>query len=504
MNAPPLLIATCPGRTIPALRAEIQAATAAGADVAEIRLDRLPPAEREHLTALFPTPLPLLATVRSTVEGGEGPNDPSDRARDLRACHRLGFQFLDLELARDSALAEEWGAAEGPAPRIFLSAHRSGRTSTEDLRRLLETSRPPGAVVKLVLPCTFNRLWEDLLPGLQPLDRFAPYVLHTTGTTGPLLRAWAGRLGMSAVFSSLPERFGDAETAPVEPAQIPVDRLRGIVAGGSHGPLFAVVGKPVAHSRSPGVHSLWFRAEARSALFVALEFSDAQEFAESVGPLADGGFRGLNVTHPWKQVALGLASRAGAAAEAAGCANTLTLDHEEVAAENTDVAAVRRRLRELRDAGTWDDSPVTVLGAGGAARAVLSALATVGASAVVVARRSEAAEALAREFGATVPAAGSLRPTRLVVHATPAGRDGEGALALPWESVLGPETHVLDFVYAPAHPFLQAAARSRGGTYEDGSRLLVYQAAESYAIWWGSPPSRDLQEQALREVVCAA
>lgn len=504
MTASPLLIVTCPGRTISALRAEIQEASAAGADVAEIRLDRLPPGERDQLSALFPPPLPLLATVRSTAEGGEGPDESSDRARHLQVCYRLGFQFLDLEVARDSALVEEWGAATGPKPGLFLSAHLPGNTSTENIRRRLETSRPPGAVVKLVLPCTFNRLWEDLLPGLQPLDGYAPYVLHTTGPTGPLLRAWAGRLGMFAVFSSLPERFGTDRTGPVEPAQIPVDRLRSVAAGGWHGPLFAVVGKPVSHSRSPAVHSLWLRAESRPALFVALEFSDAQDFAESVGPLADGGFRGLNVTHPWKQVALGLASRAGPAAEAAGCANTLTFDHEEVSAENTDVAAVRRRLRELRDAGTWDDSPVTLLGAGGAARAVLSALATVGASAVVVARHPEAAEALAREFGASVPPAGSLRPTRLVVHATPAGREGEDVLALPWESVLGPETHVLDFVYAPANPFLRVAARSKGATYEDGSRLLVYQAAESYAIWWGSPPSRDLQEQALREVVCTA
>lgn len=358
-------------------------------------------------------------------------------------------------------------------------------------------------MVKVVLPCSVGRLFEELLPGLMPLDTFAPYVFHTTGSSGPILRAWARRLGMFAVYAALPEA-PDRTAPPVESSQIPADQLRSYLQPGSEGSLFAVVGHPIAHSQSPAIHSFWLRREGRRGLYVALDIETAEELAASLGPLASGGFLGLNVTHPWKQVALSLASRAGPAAEAAACANTLTFDPDGVAAENTDVAAVRRRLLELRTAGVWDETPVLVLGAGGAARSVLAAVRSVGGTGIVTARRHRVAQEIAREYGASAEDGRSIKPARVVFHATPAGREGAPQLELPWEQAIGASTHVVDFVYQPIHPFLRKGAEARGATYEDGSRLLVYQAAESYGMWWGSPPSEELQVAALKEVMCTA
>ena len=499
----PFLIASCPGRTVPAVKAELVRALEAGSDLGEVRLDRFSLEDRQHLEALFPTAIPLVATLRSRAEGGEGPDAPADRTPILEHAARLPFRFLDLEQARDSAVFETAHSRPAGGPSAIISSHLPESASVAEVCRLLELPRPPGAVRKVVLPCSFGKLWSELLPQLSPLGAFEPYVLHTTGPTGPLLRAWAHRLGMFAIYGSLPALTPTGPAETVEPAQLPVDRLRRYEDLGGLGPLFAVVGHPVEHSRSPALHSFWFGRERRNGLYVALDMASAEELAAAIAPLSAGGFRGLNVTHPWKQIALGLASSAGPAAELAGCANTLTFDEGGVSAENTDVAAVRRRLSELRESGVWDGSPVVVLGGGGSARAALAATNTLGSQGVVLARSGEAASELARKYGGTVGVESSLTPARLVIHATPAGRADSPTLDLPWTAAVGPSTHVLDFVYEPDHPFLRQQAEARGATYEDGSRLLAYQAAESYALWWGVAPSPSLQESALREVLCA-
>lgn len=499
---PPRLVVSCPGRSLAAVRSEVARAAQEGADLAEVRVDRLPPVDQARLDQLFPSPLPLIATLRSRAEGGEGPSDPRERAGPLDAASRLPFRFVDLERARDAERLTDprWGSPGGPS--VVLSSHLPRAPSVLEVRTLLELPRPAGAVAKVVFPCDFGRLWADLLPGLTPTDAIAPYVLHTTGASGPLLRAWAYRLGMFAVYAALPSAPGSSDPAPVEASQLPLDRVRPFFAAGPNRPLFAVVGHPVEHSLSPALHSYWMQREGRCGLYLALDMPTSRDLGESLGPLAAGGFLGLNVTHPWKEVALQFASHVAPAAEAAGCANTLSFADGEVRADNTDVVAVRRRLLELRDRGSWDGSPVVVLGAGGAARSALAALSSMGASGVVFARRPEAADRLAREFGATAGRKGPLRAARLVVHATTVGREGQAELDLPWEDTVDRTTHVLDFVYAPTHPFLRHRAAAAGASYEDGSRLLVYQAAESYAGWWGSPPSAALQEAALQEVAC--
>ena len=500
---PPLLVASCPGRSVEAVKSEVQRAADGGADVAEVRLDRLTATDRSRWAELFPAPIPLMATLRSRMEGGEGPDVPRERALLLEAAGRLPFQFIDCERVQDEELL---GASESATERkavLVVSSHLSESASTEAVRRLLEEPRPSGAVAKVVLPCDFERLWSDLLPRLTPFDGYAPYVLHTTGPSGPILRAWGYRLGMFAVYSSLPSLDPSGTIDSVEPGQIPVDRLSAYGRTVPTGPLFAVVGHPIGHSRSPDIHSFWIQRERRNGLYLALDMSTAQELADSLTPFASGGFKGLNVTHPWKQVALSLASQASLASEAAECANTLSFDSGTVSAENTDVAAVRRRLSELRIQGVWDESPVVVLGGGGAARSALAATASLGGSSIVIARRREVAEELARTYGGRVGVAGELQPARVVIHATPAGREHVPDLQLPWTEVVSTTTHVLDFVYAPDHPFLRQGSLAKGATYEDGSRLLVYQAAESYATWWGSAPSSDLQEAALKEVLRA-
>lgn len=472
----PLLVVTLTARTRSEAREEARGAAQAGAEVVELRLDRWDEAERSQVGEVLPLPVPAMATLRSRAEGGDGPDDPAERRRWLAAFAELPFRYLDLERARDPAPTIEAGSsARG---KIVLSEHLASLPAPDDLRRRLATAPADVAFTKVVLPATLGEVLDRILPALPPPGE-GRYVVHTVGGAGGLLRAWAPLLGFAAVYAAPPPRRpGDR---PVEPSQLPATHLAGFLASPEGSPLFAVLGRPVAFSRSPALHHRWMRAIGRAGLYLPLEVVSEGELLDAVPRLARGGFRGVNVTHPWKVAALAAADRVTPDAAACGCANTLTFADGEVEASNTDLQALLRRFLELRAAGVWDGVGVEVLGTGGAARAALAAARELGARARVHGRRSDRADALAREFGATT---GEGPAGTLVVHATPVGRAGEGELTLPLDSILHPGSHLLDLVYAPDEPTLARAARAAGATYEDGGRVLVYQAAGSFERWW--------------------
>src|SRR5271157_1345736 len=366
----PAIVVTLPARTCAEARRQMEEAKTGGADLVEMRLDRFSSDQFASIGTLFPAPLPTIATLRSRAEGGEGPDNRETRARVLRELARHPFRWIDVESARDFPLAE--GLARPGVLDLVVSTHLRETVRGSEWVRQLREPIPNGAVRKLVGTASVGQALRELMPGLPPPGEI-PLAAMTTGPSGPLFRVWSRRLGFSFVFASLPRRKDSGPVAPVEPSQIPVDRLRRFLDADGTPPLFGVVGHPVAHSRSPDLHARWMRDEDRLGLYVALDVESDQEFAEVLPTLIEGGFRGLNITHPLKEVALGLADRVGPGAAACGVANTLTVGPEEVEAENTDLVAILRRMGELRSSGRWDGSSVGVLGAGGAARATLAA-----------------------------------------------------------------------------------------------------------------------------------
>ncbi len=499
----PLVIVTIPSRTPEATRAEMAELLPQGADAVEIRFDRWAREDLPRAAELFPSPLPMLATYRSTAEGGAGLDDLRDRTDILTALADLPFTYLDLELRRDRALISNVGTrAHGPT--LILSCHLRVNDTAEKIAELLSGHQPRGAIAKVVLPCGVGRFYREVRPLLHLGGSPRPEIVLTTGASGSLVRALAPRFGLAAVFAAPPARGLRARgEAAVEPSQLPVDRLRRFYDAGELGRLFAVTGHPIDHSRSPDVHTLWMAEEGRPGLYLALDIESEEELARVLRPLGEDGLRGMNVTHPWKDAALRLADRCGRAAEQAGCANALVRTGRVWRAENFDVSAMIRRLRELRESGAWTDDRLLVIGTGGAARATLVAASELHASAEILGRSVGHVARVAREFGTEVFRPSSA-PASLIVHATPAGRSDVPALDIPWPGRCGPGTYVLDFVYRPDRPFLRDMTIQGGGTYEDGGRLLVYQAAESFGAFWGTCPSFALEQKALQEVLCTA
>jgi shikimate dehydrogenase len=490
----PAVIVSIPARSVSEARAQIPEARNAGADLVEVRLDRFPEEQLSALAALFPSPVPLIATLRSRAEGGEGPDGPEERAGRLTEIAHHPFRWLDAELARDFPSAES--LARPGVQDLVVSTHLLNEAPAAQWRDLLRQTVPKGSVRKVVVRASVGHLLREFLPAIPPPEEGA-LVAQTTGGSGPLLRAWSGRFGFPFVYASLPEPLGAPSSRSVEPSQIPVDRLKPFLTAEGAPPLFAITGHPVAHSRSPALFARWMHEDHRVGLYVALDFESEQEFADALPALAEGGFRGISVTHPFKAIAGELADEVGPGAAACGVANTLTFRSDGIASENTDLAAILRRLQEIRSTNLWDGGSVGVIGAGGAARATLAAARTLGVEAYVWARRSEAAESLAQEFGAHPVRTPDLERPSLVVHATPVGRTTAGVVAPPGFGWLRSGIHAIDWVYAPDEPTVRIAAERVGATYEDGRRLLVYQGAASYGIWWGNEPSPDQVSSAI-------
>ncbi|HEV2165580.1 MAG TPA: type I 3-dehydroquinate dehydratase [Thermoplasmata archaeon] len=478
----PWLIATLPGRCATECRGEAEEAVRSGADLAEIRVDRWPEEERRGIADLFPSPLPLIATYRSQAEGGEGSDDLAIRQAVLGELGRHEFWALDYELARDHA------PPSGPPHGSILSAHLAEGAPWESVRALL--LRPEGTprFVKVVVSANVADALVLLERAIPPPDE-GRFLLHTAGPSGALFRALAGRLGFAGVYGSLPET---PKRPPVEPSQIPVRRLRRFLAAAEPAPVYVLLGAAVGRSRSPELFSTWMEELSDEGLYITLDIRTEAELADVLTTLPRYGVRGFNITQPWKVPAFELADRDGPGAGPCGAANVLTVvAGEGLEAANTDLAAVLRRLTEWRDGGAWEGREMLVVGTGGAARAALSAGKALRAELRILGRNSSSAESLALEFGATVASGRPDRAASLIVQATSVGAPGSGPPAIDLLSWVGPGTRVLDFVYDPQDRWLESAARSRGAFYEDGYRLLVYQAAESYAIWFGHnvPPT---------------
>ena len=214
-------------------------------------------------------------------------------------------------------------------------------------------------------------------------------------------------------------------------------------------------------------------------------------FEETARALPGSGYRGVNVTIPHKEAALGVADSASGTAAAIGAANTLTFtDEGATEADNTDAQGFLDALGE-----PLAGRSVLVLGAGGSARAVAWAAREAGASEVIVWNRSpERARSLAADLG--VEAAERARPAEVVVNATSVGLNGSQD-DLPLADVGDPGV-VADLVYGPPDPPVTAWARERGARVIDGLEVLVRQGALSYIRWTGKDPPLEVMREAVR------
>lgn len=263
---------------------------------------------------------------------------------------------------------------------------------------------------------------------------------------------------------------------------------------------YAVIGHPIAHSKSPLIHARFARQTQQDMRYDAL-LAPLDGFASSVQMFIAAGGRGLNVTVPFKEEACQLASRLSARAQAAGAVNTLSFQQNEILGDNTDGAGLVRDIRGNLNRPI-QGKRLLLLGAGGAARGCLLPLWQEQPAALTVANRTPGkAIALARSFQAQANIQGcgfsdlAGQSFDLIINATSAGLSAS-ALDIP-ATVFAHGSLAYDMLYGRETPFM-SQARAAGAQVSDGLGMLIEQAAEAFWLWRGVRPLTAALLQELR------
>lgn len=262
-------------------------------------------------------------------------------------------------------------------------------------------------------------------------------------------------------------------------------------------PLAGVIGAPISHSKSPRLHTHWLRRYKIPGFYIPMEVAQS-DLNEVIRTLPKAGFVGVNVTIPHKETVLQIADLVTDRAALIGAANTLIFRKDgKLHADNTDGYGFIGNLRQ--EAPHWQPArgPAAIIGAGGAARAVIAALLEMGVPEIRISNRTRArAEALRAEFGAKltvyewVQAGNMLDGAATVVNASSLGMVSKPELRVPMDA-LSAAAVVTDLVYTPLETSFLRRAAEIGCTTVDGLGMLLHQAAPAFERWFGVRPDID-------------
>ncbi len=267
----------------------------------------------------------------------------------------------------------------------------------------------------------------------------------------------------------------------------------------------AVIGWPIHHSKSPLIHGYWLAKAGILGSYEAIGMAP-ESFVAGINDLILQGYAGCNVTIPHKETALKIADVVSDKAQSIGAANTLVFKEGKIFADNTDGIGFINNLKQ--GAPDWHASAGTalVLGAGGAARAIVYALLQEGAQKVIIANRTlEKAKTLADFFGDKVNAVPlnaiqkTLKETQTLVNTTALGMTGQPKLIIDISS-LPKSALVTDIVYNPLSTDMLKQAQNHGLVTVDGLGMLLHQAVPGFEAWFGVRPVVDA---GLRQKVLA-
>jgi 3-dehydroquinate dehydratase / shikimate dehydrogenase len=475
-----LLCETVTGRTMAELVAARDRAT--HGDMVELRLDGV--GDLDVAGALQGRRVPTVVTCRPIWEGGRFDGTEHDRARILSQALELGAEFVDVEWrATQQSNADFTGIVQRDPARVVISSHDFDGVP-RDLEHRVRAMRGVGAA-SIKIAVAVSRLTETL-------------PLKAIGAGGDAIVIGMGEAGVPSRL--LASHFGSKWTYAghgIAPGQIPAPMMADDFHFFRVGPetaIYGVVSTNAMHSLSPVMHNAAFEEAGIDAVYVPLRACDFDDFLSFAAAM---GVAGASITIPFKLDALRAASSADRVTQMVGAANTLRRDGTGWQATNTDVdgflapldAVFGTRVRNARAA---------VLGAGGAARAVVVALRSRGVLVTVYARRPEQAQQLARELdaaaGAWPPPAGSWD---VLVNCTPLGGAGKrDDSPLPSDLVAGPL--VYDLTYGSGPSRLLRDAKAAGALTIDGLPMLIAQAERQFEWWTGRRPEPGVMASAVR------
>ncbi len=494
----------------------IESAVRQGADILELRTDYLEELSSDCvgqlITAVHHAGKPTLVTCRDQAEGGIRPIDLAVRSEILIGALRQRADFIDCEFrnfqkpqVRTAILRE---LQQHPAARLILSAHNF-QGPVENLTSLYDNivASCPQAIPKIAFAAKHV---NDCLPAFDLLrTRRGDAIVIAMGSAGQITRLLAKKFGSLLTFACL---NADSSTAP---GQMGLSQFRDFrwnsLREDTH--VFGVIGNPIAHSMSPAIFNALFEAMQINAIYVPIlleggfpEFADFLDGLRSRPESQGLDFHGFSVTIPHKSNAIEYLLRQGGSVEPLasriGAVNTLKLGFGELpSGYNTDYAGAIDAL--VHALGTnrrgLHGKSVAILGAGGAARAVVAGLCDARAKVTIYNRTLEKARALAEEFHC---AFSGLDPSTkvaadIIVNCTSIGMSPNVNASPLSPDNLRPGMVVFDTVYNPLDTLLLQQARAAGAIPVRGVEMFIRQAMAQFHLFTG----RQAEEAIIRDCV---
>jgi 3-dehydroquinate dehydratase/shikimate dehydrogenase len=502
---------------------QIRAAKKAGAEMLELRTDYLADPDAEKMKAVLAAArksgLPVIVTCRDKAEGAAVDLPQPLRTEILAEAVLAGADFIDCEFQKykdpDTRDRIKAALAERPKAGLILSAHSFSGPFPNASKTVSDIMRAePSAIPKVVYKA--NHI-NDCFPALDLLLHHEhDAIVLCMGPAGIITRILAKKLGAFATFASLDSALATA------PGQITVSDMKELYrwdALAETTEVFGVIGAPIGHSMSPAIFNACFDAAQIDAIYLPLlvegQEAEFDAFLNNVITRGGGGgtggglgFGGFSVTIPHKTHALDFVNRAGEfvepLAETIGAVNTLKIGFGGiVSGYNTDYAGARDALTVAMGIRPHDlhSVSVAVLGAGGAARAVVAGLTDVGAHVTIYNRTVQKAADLAAEFKCRYAPLDDLHSldAKVIINCTSIGMSPDtDATPVPAES-LKPDMIVFDTVYNPRDTKLLKQAAAVGATCIPGVEMFIRQAIAQYKIFIGDEPD----EQIIRQTITA-
>lgn len=490
-------------------RRDIARAAEAGADLVEVRLDRV---EDQAIIGqiLAGAPLPCIATCRPTWEGGSCELDEFDRIVRLAMAADSGASYVDIELNAIDGHENQFSeilqtVTEQGHPRLIISSHDFAGRPAKLFGILSRMESLPAHVNKLVWTA---RTIRDNLEAFEILqNRTKPTIAFCMGEAGIISRILTKKFGGFLTFASLQDGAGTA------PGQINIADMKRLYRWDAIRPetrVYGVVGSPVAHSMSPAIHNAAFEATGFDGVYVPLLVNPGYEsfkaFMASFLAFAPLDLSGLSVTIPHKENALRYLQEIGGTvdplAERIGALNTIIIDRSQgqvrLRGFSTDYAAILDPITEALgiDPPALAGCRVGVIGAGGTGRTAVAALAHRGADVTVFNRTLDRAAALVREFNGR---SGTVRAApldaldgadcRVYINTTSLGMHPKVDDSPFYGHCprLGPNTLVLDAVYNPPQTKMLRQSQQAGAKTISGLEMFIRQAAGQFEAWTGQP-----------------
>jgi 3-dehydroquinate dehydratase / shikimate dehydrogenase len=482
--------------------ARLAISRAAGiADLIELRLDYLRDFDFTEPANLSPLvkdkPLPMIITCRAISEGGVQHVDDEKRLRLLVEGARRMADYCDIEAAYYDAAAK----LSPDLTRLIISYHNFTDTPSDLDSIYDQMTALPAAIHKIV---TRANSIEDSLAVFRLLDRARidgrNMIALAMREPGLMTRIIGPSRGCFLTYGSVES---GRESAPGQPGCNELRDLYRLHQLTRDTIITGVIGKPVGHSASPFMHNRAFKALGLDFVYLPLAVDNVDEFfARFVRPATreiDWRLRGFSVTIPHKTSVCRFLDEIDATSSLVGAVNTVVIEGGRIRGYNTDVEGAIKPLESIMP---LDGERCGVIGAGGAARAVIYGLISKGARVKIFARDADKGRALGASFGVAVLPLESLQSSdvQIVINTTPVGMHGHSANESPVpRPALRGRSVAYDLVYNPLQTQFLKDASAEGCRIISGIEMLVAQAALQFELWAGRKAPLDLMRQAALE-----